>query len=374
MSIKLFESAPVQEPEGVKVREDLFFYGPYSNFMLKLYVAFSVEQYPRSLVLPNPSWDKYIDEFYRMSAQEAPYKTYDENLLPKCDLAPVYKKAVVGFSGGKDSVAQLALCLDNGISCDLVNMASLNKAFPGELQAVHNIAQHTGCKLEEIKFGRQGKDARVENPIKNHMIMGYMVDYMIKNQITFATMGLHLTDDESNIPSNGGLSDNYPLTQLLVKAIQETFPSFQLFISFRNITHTTSFLAEYHPDLLQLCQSCMLPDRYRGSIRAKNEEKFGMEIMKNCCFSCYKCCAQYLMLSHLGIISFSEEAHKHIEEQLRKDVWKVMGDNPTVTSESPIDEIVGTFIEMPKMLKYAENKEEILKAIDYSGLNICKGE
>lgn len=310
----------------LKINEDSLGRSPFIDYMLYLFQVTSEETYPTTIHVPTPEFNEYIEILYTRSGQELPEIIVDYN-IPRIDIQDDPNHVVLAFSGGKDSVAHAAFLKDYNFNPTLYYVKHMNRSYPNELNVAHDIANMLQCDIIEDSLSYSGKVTKAESPVKNHLILALIVEYLRQNNLTRCACGTYIEDNLERTSTQYGLSDAYELYLAFEHAVQSFFPNFHWLCWFNSEFQALCYLVNKHPELIPHYQSCILPDRYRKNIKRLNEQKYHQEFMTNRCLSCWKCAQEYMILSQLEYLPKpSPELYQHIVDQFRKDLPKVMSE------------------------------------------------
>lgn len=354
---------------SIQVNPEMLFRSSYIDYMIYLFQATSENVFPNPVDVPNSAWNEYIDILYSRCGQPIPEK-HITNSLHEIDIPESNSKILLAFSGGKDSVAHAAYLVDHGFDTTLFFVRNANRAYPNEYHVAQKIASMLDCKLAEDTLRYKGSVNRAESPVKNHLILSLMIDYMQANQITKCACGTYLEDTLQKTSTFFGLSDAYEFYRAFEKAIQATFPNFKWICWFKSEVHALSYLVNKHPELIPEYQSCLLPDRYRKRVKAANEKKHNIILMPNRCGSCWKCAQEYLILHMLHYHTLTPEYLKNsILPQFRKDLVKVMDESEVSKhSNDTMEQLIENYVTLDHVRRYL-NPENIERDIDSKVFN-----
>lgn len=345
------------------VNDDLKGINPYIDYMIYLFELTSTDNFPDEVNVPNDAWNEYIDLLYSATGQALPKKVKIDD-LPQIYFDNPSRDMVLGFSGGSDSTTHAAYLMDREDvdKLYLVHMENLNRAYPNEKNAAKTVAEYLGAEYIPYHIKFSGKNRGVESPVKNHLVLSVMIPTMIEHSIVRASEGVFPNDTLDVIGGLYGLSDSYDLFKAYEKAIQRTFPQYRFVICFKNWTHEYAYLMKYHKDVVPLYQSCMLPDRYRASIRRTNESKYGIKLLPNRCLSCWKCCKEALLLQMFGYQKTpSDVIVKQIYPTLRRNYAREVGISEQEANSVNIKDIVGKFMFLDDIDRYTKDMSLVEK-------------
>ena len=229
------------------------------------------------------------------------------------------EKVIVGFSGGKDSLACVLKLMDDGYKPILFYVDGINRSYTSELDHAKSIAESLGLELYAYKLKVTGKCDFIENPTKNQFILALMVDYGVKLNINKYAFGTVYTDELKTISTEYMLSDCYELLMATEHFYQKYIPYFELLIPLEDETESFCVIDKFNKThLLDECFSCMTPLRYKKNIVNTNIKKYGVSLLPNRCGSCYKCCQEALILSELGVVKYDSSFLSHCNDIVNK--------------------------------------------------------
>ena len=350
----------------IKIAESSFGKSEFIDYMLFLFRVTSEPVYPSTIQIPTSMFREYIEILYTRSGQQIPEMVVSNN-ISMINIEDNPSRVVLAFSGGKDSSSHAAFLKDMGMNPDLFFVKNLNKSYPNELSAARDVAKILNCKLVEDSIGYSGKFAYAESPVKNHLILAMMIEYMRQNNLTRCACGTYIEDNLSSTPTQFGLSDAYELYRAFEMGVKSFFPNFKWMCWFNSEYQAMSYLVRTHPEVIPYYQSCILPDRYRPSVKRANEKKFGISIMQNRCLSCWKCAQEYLILSSLGYLDKpSDELYGHLKDVLKRNLAKVLSEerfNEIDYEHESVIDLLGYYINSEDYEKY-NSLDHILDYID----------
>lgn len=344
------------------------FNGTISDFLQDLYVSLSTKPLPIKVTLPDHGWDKFISIIYKAALQEPPEILYDDLIINK-DLfgklsGCIDNRVILGFSGGKDSTAVAHYLVAHGYDVVLYNAKGLNKQYPDEYGSAKSIAEYLGLEMitDNVRVG--GHCDYPDNPVKNQLIMARMISWCIENSCYNVAMGMQLFahDGVSNI--NYNMSDDCDLNRAFVGAIRQYIPKFDLFVFLRDPIHSIIYLLQQDKSLLDMCNQCVTPYRFRDMRKKYVENKYGVCLPSKRCGYCWKCNIEYLTRAYYGDIEKNDEYIRlHVIPCIRKKIQEF--DNTISKTEAASmtdEEIINACIDIDAIVKYIKD-ESILADI-----------
>jgi len=236
-------------------------------------------------------------------------------------------QAWVAFSGGKDSTAVAIKLKDQGHRVTLFNVVGMNPAYPEELKAAKATAARLGCRLKIMEAAITQAQEYVENPAKNQVILGLMIDAGLKAPAagTYA-MGIMTTEEAADVAFEWGYSDAIEMQRAAKAAYEDMAPGIEVKTELlANERDSYQTIVERDEGLLQTIQSCMTPVRYRRMHHQRNRDRYGASIMENRCGSCYKCAQEILILQGLGALPPHPKLKNHAIDVLVRNATKLIG-------------------------------------------------
>lgn len=283
------------------------FCGSISDYMLYLYTEMSQKPFPDTIDIPNEEWIPFLHDLYYLNGLDDPQFIIKPELIPPRNYKEIDpNKAMVALSGGKDSVSVMLRLIDEGKDVTAYFMQSANLSYLLEEGKADRIASMYNIPVIKDKLHRSGKTDYFENQLKNQLIIARMLEYGLKNNCATIYLGEYWDSigDENALPEYN-MTDNTDLTNLLEKALQSHIPEFKFDYFYENEGYGMSYIIKYHPEVIHLIQSCIMPTRYVKQ-QLKFSEKYHLHadvehpdkegIMEGRCMNCYKCAIEWLYL------------------------------------------------------------------------------
>ena len=217
--------------------------------------------------------------------------------------------AAVAFSGGKDSIAAAIKLQKAGYNVTLFFLAGVNRSFHLEKNVCYDLANKCNMKLVVAEGSFAGKHHYNESPVKNQLILSLMVDTLV--DISVFSSGNDMSDKLTDMKIKFNWSDSVEMYDGFSEFVKHHFSEYKFLIMHQDENDAINYLANYHPNILNDSISCILPHRFNKSVRERNEKTFGLQLMKNRCGSCEKCCYEYIHLSNIGFISKTQSFYDH---------------------------------------------------------------
>lgn len=217
------------------------------------------------------------------------------------------RRVVLGYSGGKDSLAAALTIQSRGMTPVLFHVKGLNRSYPREFAAVQEVANATGWELVVQEVRLHGEHAWPDNPVKDQMILAMMLDYGVPLGISRYTMGVEKENvgEKSNIRTNW--SDQYEMFYLFREAVRQVQPEFSWNWVLDDHSQSYAIITQHRAaTLLDMTTSCVTPHRFQDLRKRQNEQKYGIRLPPHRCGSCWKCCVDYLCRWAYGLRDSTE--------------------------------------------------------------------
>lgn len=222
------------------------------------------------------------------------------------------REVMIGLSGGLDSAYQLHRLQDEGYHVQAVHVDGLNRATAGvEHEQAREIARIAGAEFIDVKF-RAPKQAIPDNPFKNQLVLGMMLDIGIGRWCYRYALGSDWCTPLSESVIKYTLTDSIEVNRAFWEGVRRHYEAELIFIdSDAKKLERLAYLAKHHEGTLREISSCVSPLRYRGHLHELNKEKFGDVVWDGRCGSCYKCAMEYILLEMAGAVKTNEAYLEH---------------------------------------------------------------
>lgn len=257
--------------------------------------------------------------------------------LPPGDKTPV----IVGFSGGKDSLASTIKLMRAGYIPHLYHVAGINKAYPTEIVAAETLADKLNLQFGASNVIVGGHSDYIENPVKNQYILDMMVLFGTRLGVNHYAQGNLLNDTVDEQDLSSGYSDSLEMYDAIEPYLKTINPDYQFHTLLKDDTDSLLTIIDYNINLLPYVQSCMMPLRYRKQHNARVREKYKLELMPGSCGHCYKCGIEYLHLAATRNVPENINYIDYCFELLVRELSKARGYQVT------INEALDAFISEP---------------------------
>lgn len=347
---------------GFEIKSSIGNESPYTQYMKYLFEITSYTPFLNEIDVPNKYWDDYIDTLYKAFGYDAPKKNYLNN-IEDVNIEEPKDGVVVGFSCGKDSAASALALRDLGVKdVVLYHIGGLNRSYYSETNVAKEFAENLGFDIVVNKMKYTGIGNTVDPAVKNHLILAYIITYMIENGYTRCSLGEYPVFTLDNLCLIYQASDAIDLIRKFEKAIQGNFPQFRFEILFKSQTHSYAFLMAFHQDALKHMQSCLTPDRFRSSRIKSLKSKWGIDYTEpHRCLYCYKCCHEYLFESLWNDTPIDKNFFQgHILTYLKDGIPKVINVTKEDVSKYSVKDIISSYVDLEELNRYKADNSKIM--------------
>ena len=270
-----------------------------------------------------------LDNLMELFAQYGYYYNleYTQTRLPKIDITKFDRKnIIVCFSGGKDSLAAAIHYKKLGYNVYLYHVTGLNKTYTTEIQSAEVLAEKLGLPLIVEDISYKGNHEWTEHPLKNVVLATMALNCGLQHNIGYKiAVGNFYTLRDWDCVFGIDVGDSKDMWVAYEKVISTIIPKFHIYTPLQNYQTSYNIITKYDPDLLQYVQSCMTPNRFRGSFRRRTISKYGVDILPVRCGCCWKCAVEYVWLTDKGFLPVDREYYKHCIEILKNTLKKETG-------------------------------------------------
>lgn len=279
--------------------------GPYSSLILRLHSELDRDPLPEELKNYPEELFGMIDLVYQYKGQARPkYSGISKSVLKEVEENK--RSTLVAFSGGKDSVASAIHCKKRfGKDPFLYHVKGINPSYTNkEHEAAIRLARLLQFDMRVVDFHPFTGSVYAEHPIKDQVILSSMMDYGVPLGVLNYTMGVEIenTVKKSNLKYN--FSDSAEMFSAFWSWARSRVSGFNWFWTIKNHSKSLKTICEYEDEvgveLLSDTISCLTPVRFQNMRRNQTMAKYGVDLIKNRCGVCWKCCVEYLNLVCLG--------------------------------------------------------------------------
>lgn len=292
--------------------------GFFGNAFARIGEQFSVEYPPKEFTVVHPALKSLVRFIYSFYHSDDPKVVKHPNItvagtglfdsiVPKFKLNPKDKRCLIGFSGGKDSIATVLKLRKLGYKVEGVHVRHINKSVLGEENAAVSVAGLMGIPLHVLPFTSTGFSYRWESPVKNLIILGMMLDFGGPKGIAHYALGTEDDDwnDIDRFQFDMDVSDCKD-TLDVGAAVCRLIPGFTLhramISAWASDSYRTILTDPKGMDYLRASMSCQMRHQYLGVHHKRVCEKYKVKLMDNRCGCCWKCAVEFIFLSAYGMV------------------------------------------------------------------------
>lgn len=288
--------------------------GMLSRTMLRLHALIDQDPLPTHISGFDPILMPMVDHIYHALHQKTPSLTpYSNQFLRtfqdafRLEMQQTSSlRAMVGFSGGKDSVTSAIECIHGFAKRPILfHVRGINPSYTSmEYDAAQKLAKILDLEMKVSDFKPFKGSVYMEHPLKDQIILAAMIDYGVKIGIVNYTLGVESenTITKSNVKYN--FSDSVEMFKSFGYWVKDLLPEYNFFWTVKNHSKSLKTICEYEDEtgleLLSNTISCLTPVRFQNMRRNQTMAKYGVDLIKNRCGVCWKCCVEYLNLVCLG--------------------------------------------------------------------------
>ena len=280
---------------------------------------------PQDETLVPVTYDSSFEDLFDILEDKVSwFERRDTRTLPVPELNFKYnpKDMIVCVSGGKDSVATVMHYLDMGFNVYIYHLHGINKTYYDEFEAVKKIAEYLNLPYYIDECSLSGQHNFVEHPLKNYIIADGAINWAISNgiapNIAFGNFSKSRVDD---MPFDVCGGDSIDMWLAYNKIISRMIPGFCVKIPLYTQKDTYDILSK-DPAIIELCQSCISPYRFKEHWRKRTETRYFVDLLPGRCGCCWKCAAEAIVLADMHIIRCNFPYYEHCLEILGKTLQK----------------------------------------------------
>ena len=268
--------------------------GPVAGLFCRLYEQLSENPLPAALAGQSEALRPLLGLLYQPGAAPA---LDPVAALPSERVVSRGKRVLVGFSGGKDSVAAAVRLQRRGYEPILFHVAGLNRyAASEEERATRAVAGALRLPARILRLRQLGKMGWRENPARNVLVLGLMADYGLRQGISRYALGnfddYHLRPGEVT----AGPSDTLEVLEATAAVLAKVAPAYRLATVLHDNTDSMVEVMTHARAALPAISSCLMPLRYRAAHRKRISHKYSYVLLPGRCGICSKCASEYLHL------------------------------------------------------------------------------
>lgn len=288
------------------------------------YYEVSGEEYNSGGLIPHQydySFKALLDIFTKYGHFHFPENILTDKHIEPLDLPwreSARNNVLICFSGGKDSIATAKSYIEDDCNVILFYVTHINSSLSDEVAVAQEAANLLGAKLVLTDIRKSGNCSWVEHPMKNIIIANMALQWAIQNRYTTRIVfGNYTTSFLEDNPFDKCAGDCMDMWYAYNDIIRNLIPDFSIESRLTNMTETLDIVAP-NRELLEVSLSCLC----RHSLRPYRHNwvltKFGVELPKRRCGSCYKCCVEYVYMADHNLIELNEDYYKYCMNQLRR--------------------------------------------------------
>jgi len=281
----------------------------YSHFIISLYEQYST--YDTFIDISTGVFSDYLNQIQIRVPNKKCNSVLSHPIINKIKL-PESNSVMLGFSGGKDSLATAIKLKELGRDIHLYFLQGINKSYTTELDICKNLAQKLNLPLIVEKVIQNGKSDFKENPFKNGVLISLMIERGLRMGVSEYCLGNQSDDNIHNCEVLTEFSD----TSEFFEAIKNYFDFVNINTYLKDDRDSYETIWKYNPELINNIGSCIMPVFRRPNIKKANKKKFGVELSG--CGSCYKCSIEYIFKSEKGMLPLNIEYLNHCKSILDK--------------------------------------------------------
>jgi hypothetical protein len=317
----------------------------FSKWTLDLHDEFNLERFASEIDIAD-GFEPLVKVVY--DAFNQPQPTIHSHPITVNSTTSSNNKVVLGLSGGLDSTSQMLSLIENGMEVVPFTMRHANYASSArELSACQSICEKLGVELKVATFNKGKKDNPhhkhwMENPIKNQMIMGFMLDFAIENGIGSISLGENGTTHVGVDAVPGiNLTDAVEVNNAWLDGVRRHCQvNFIPMDSGLNKLEQLKLVMKH--GLENDFFSCLAGQRMNGKMHDMNQSKYGVELWRSSCgCSCRKCAQMNLLLHYNGKMTFPVAFVDACWRKLKSD--KQVGPLFNVDETTSLKNLLGTY-------------------------------
>ena len=316
-------------------------WGYFTRTMAQVYTGCSRYVLPRRWAGLPDTVRPMLDVVYKVHGGE--YEIQDPTPVERVGNGATGKRLVVGFSGGKDSLAALLEARAQGYDVTAFHVAGINRGAPDERQYAARMARRCGLPMVVRTVKLAGKLEYPENYVKNQFIVAAMVQWGAPQGIANYSLGDVSTDTLLTCQPRYNLTDAVELLKAMQPFFEASYPAFRYHWFLRHVTDSYRILVQHSPTSIPFVKGCFALPWQKKVWREANERKYGVRLLPNRCGSCWKCCAEFVILEDMAFQEGNAGFRQHCIDYLRSVAprEKPHAKNPDKLTD---EQIVGLYV------------------------------
>lgn len=321
----------------------------FLSHILPIYNRFKKKSFEGDTLIFHDS--KHLEDFYDLICKGLKKRRFyfQQESLKKVNIAK-NNHVLLGFSGGKDSVATALRLKKQGYNSILVYFEGINPSLTQEKKFIENLSKDLDMPLI-TKSLKLGKSEWIEHPLKNIVMLAYLSDLCILSGVSNVSLGIvQEYTGEDHPPIDIEFSDWYDFLQ-----------AYHVFVKYySNIDFVfplkregQAYIDFYFDDftITDKCFSCKTPAYRFKQFREKVTKKFCLVLPETKCGLCYKCSLDYIMKTYLAKIKPNKEYLERCKDFLSKQhsIW--YGNSNKSRKEKVLD-----FVEKENFIELGKRK------------------
>lgn len=300
--------------------------GPFVAAFKDIYQIFSQQPFPTKLYNVPLLLEMYIENVYRKLNLNLPIfcntsKKEEEALFSFPTLKQynfkTNKKIIIGFSGGKDSVAAAILAKQSGYNPILYHLYGINRTYKFERVNAKKIAKELQMPYVEEYIEIKGKQEFPDHVFKNQIILCSMLDFGVTEKVNSYLLGNHLFENCKDANVQFEFSDSLEQINLFDKWVTSYLLNYKRETILKNNMHAVDIILKYDKNLINLYSSCITPLYRKPMMRKYIHKKFGDVLLEGRCGYCYKCTKEYIHLVDSGVLPKNKPFYLHCKNRIQ---------------------------------------------------------
>lgn len=261
------------------------------------------------------SWYNVISSAIDTTNSISTYNIEKERIV----IPDINNNILIGFSSGFDSVYHALKLKHCGYNPILFHFKHLNKSYPDEYDKAFNFAKEFDFDIVVVELEHDKNSIFIDNPIKNQLILSYMIEYGAIHNINKFALGNNKFEKISECRVQYGISDSIEMFEAFRLGVSNYYSNLQYFDIDKRKVDCYKFVATHYPQAFKYVNSCITPHRFKKHLNNLNSNKFNIQPLSNTrCLSCYKCAIESIVLNDCGHTHYPQEFIEHCYNVIRK--------------------------------------------------------